>query len=89
MTFSMKTIAAAGLVAGICIGSGALAKSHDNGVGDGERNGNPSVGGQTAGQGGNAISGGQKGGQRGTEASVAGQGNRGGNGSAGQGADRR
>lgn len=82
MNMLTKSVATFGmaLALGLYGTSGALAKAHDNGVADGSPSGNPSVGGQTAGQGGNAISGGQKGGQRGKAASAAGSDNNGGKG---------
>lgn len=90
MNTTLKTFSAVTLSLFLsAAGGAALAKGHDNGVGDGSPSGNPSVGGQTAGPGGNAVSGGQKDGQRGAAASAAGQENRGANGSAGQGDDRR
>ncbi len=78
-----KSLAAACMVAGLVAGSGAMAKSHDNGVADGSPSGNASVGGQTAGKGGNGVSAGQKGGQRGAAASAAGSDNNGGRGNSG------
>ncbi len=77
--FSKKT-AAITMIIGLAVGSVAVAKGHDNGVADGSPSGNPSVGGETAGQGGNAVSGGQKDGQRGAAASAAGSDNNGGKG---------
>ena len=81
--YVLRSIAAAVAFAGALVLAGtpgALAKGHDNGVADGEPSGNPSVGGQTAGQGGNAVSAGQKGGARGEAASAAGRDNNGGKG---------
>lgn len=79
-----STLTSICLIAGLATGSSALAKAHDNGMGDGTPSGNPSVGGQTAGMGGNAVSGGNNNGQRGDQASGAGGGNSGGNGDPGQ-----